>query len=304
MILRQHAGAVANLLFDEPRGLLPPLFARLHPRFRTPHVTTAITGIVVAIASGLFPISVLGQLVSMGTLLAFAIVCTGVLILRQIEPDTPRPFKTPGDAVGAGCRHAHLHLPDDRTSAADVDQVVRLARDRTHDLLQLWQDASGRDSSAVDRGHCGVWRAVASRSLPPMRGCDQTFDETQHTIDRQRQCRGRKRARQNHSLVGERESGDDRFAQPARADERRECRRSNSDHRGSSYSGHDDRCGKRKPDPHQPLRWRRAQCFRGGNRIGIGIANSRKSAAGDRIERVQPERHQRRRKRRHPAAES
>ena len=77
-------------------GLLPPLFARLHPRFHTPHVTTAITGVVVAIASGLFPITVLGLLVSMGTLLAFAIVCTGVLILRKTAPDTPRPFKTPG----------------------------------------------------------------------------------------------------------------------------------------------------------------------------------------------------------------
>jgi APA family basic amino acid/polyamine antiporter len=77
-------------------GLLPPLFARLHPRYHTPHVTTAITGIVVAIASGLFPIGVLGQLVSMGTLLAFAIVCTGVLILRGIAPETPRPFRTPG----------------------------------------------------------------------------------------------------------------------------------------------------------------------------------------------------------------
>jgi APA family basic amino acid/polyamine antiporter len=77
-------------------GLLPPLFARLHPRYRTPHVTTAITGLVVAVASGLFPIGVLGQLVSMGTLLAFAIVCTGVLILRKTEPHTPRPFKTPG----------------------------------------------------------------------------------------------------------------------------------------------------------------------------------------------------------------
>jgi basic amino acid/polyamine antiporter, APA family len=77
-------------------GLLPPLFARLHPRFRTPHVTTIITGVLVAIASGLFPITVLGLLVSMGTLLAFAIVCTGVLILRKTAPDTPRPFRTPG----------------------------------------------------------------------------------------------------------------------------------------------------------------------------------------------------------------
>lgn len=77
-------------------GLLPPIFSRLHPRFRTPHVTTIITGILIAIAAGLFPITVLGLLVSMGTLLAFAIVCTGVLILRKTAPDTPRPFRTPG----------------------------------------------------------------------------------------------------------------------------------------------------------------------------------------------------------------
>jgi APA family basic amino acid/polyamine antiporter len=76
-------------------GLLPPIFAKLHPRFRTPHITTAATGIIIAFASGLFPISVLGQLVSMGTLLAFAIVCAGVLILRRTEPDVPRPFRTP-----------------------------------------------------------------------------------------------------------------------------------------------------------------------------------------------------------------
>ena len=77
-------------------GFLPPAFGRIHPRFRTPHITTAVTGVLVAITAALFPINVLGQLVSMGTLLAFAIVCAGVVVLRRTDPDIPRPFRAPG----------------------------------------------------------------------------------------------------------------------------------------------------------------------------------------------------------------
>jgi APA family basic amino acid/polyamine antiporter len=77
-------------------GLLPPVFARIHPRFGTPHVTTTLVGVLVAIAAAVFPLSVLSQLVSMGTLLAFGLVCGGVLVLRRIDPDRVRPFKTPG----------------------------------------------------------------------------------------------------------------------------------------------------------------------------------------------------------------
>ena len=76
-------------------GLLPPVFARVHPRFHTPHVTTAVTGICVALAAATLPLAVLGQLVSMGTLLAFGLVCAGVLVLRRTDPDRPRPFRTP-----------------------------------------------------------------------------------------------------------------------------------------------------------------------------------------------------------------
>jgi APA family basic amino acid/polyamine antiporter len=76
-------------------GLLPRVFGRVHPRYKTPHVSTMVTGLVCAFVSGLTPIEVLGQLVSIGTLLAFVLVCIGVVILRKTAPQNRRPFRTP-----------------------------------------------------------------------------------------------------------------------------------------------------------------------------------------------------------------
>lgn len=76
-------------------GLLPAAFAKIHPRYGTPHITTWITGISCAIISGLFPLDLLGELISIGTMLAFALVCAGVWMLRRTRPDLPRPFRTP-----------------------------------------------------------------------------------------------------------------------------------------------------------------------------------------------------------------
>ena len=76
-------------------GLLPRVFSTLHPRFRTPWLSSLLTGIAVAIAGGVFPIGTLGDMVSIGTLFAFVLVCAGVLVLRRTKPDLPRPFRTP-----------------------------------------------------------------------------------------------------------------------------------------------------------------------------------------------------------------
>ncbi|MEW5951749.1 MAG: amino acid permease [Elusimicrobiota bacterium] len=97
------SSVILVLLLGQPRiffsmandGLLPPAFAKVHPKFRTPHITTMATGAAAAVMGGLFPIGALGEMVSIGTLLAFAIVSASILVLRKTDPNINRPFKTP-----------------------------------------------------------------------------------------------------------------------------------------------------------------------------------------------------------------
>lgn len=105
-----EVGAIAGLssvvlvmLMAQPRifytmsrdGLLPKVFGKVHPKHHTPYVGTVAVGVVAALLAGLIPLDVLGELVSMGTLLAFATVCVGVLVLRFTRPELPRPFRVP-----------------------------------------------------------------------------------------------------------------------------------------------------------------------------------------------------------------
>jgi APA family basic amino acid/polyamine antiporter len=76
-------------------GLLPPSFAKVHPRFRTPHVTTILTGVAVAACAMFTSIDEMVDLTNIGTLFAFLLVCIGIWVLRKREPNRPRAFKTP-----------------------------------------------------------------------------------------------------------------------------------------------------------------------------------------------------------------
>ena len=99
-------------------GLLPPQLEKVHPKYHTPSIATVITGVLAAFFAGVFPIDVLGELVSIGILLAFTAVCAGVLVLRRSMPETPRPFRVPFAPVTctAGvvvCLGLTLFLPKD-----------------------------------------------------------------------------------------------------------------------------------------------------------------------------------------------
>jgi len=88
--------AQTRIFFSMSRdGLLPAFFGAVHPRFRTPYLSTVLTGSIIALVAALTPIALLGQLVSIGTLLAFVLVSIGVIVLRRTAPDLPRPFRTP-----------------------------------------------------------------------------------------------------------------------------------------------------------------------------------------------------------------
>jgi APA family basic amino acid/polyamine antiporter len=95
VILMSMLGQPRIFLAMADDGLLPPTMRKVHHKYRTPHIATAITTVLAAVIAGLFPLDILGELISMGILLAFTGVCIGVLVLRFTRPNLQRPFRVP-----------------------------------------------------------------------------------------------------------------------------------------------------------------------------------------------------------------
>ena len=165
-------------------GLLPKVFARVHPKFRTPWINTLVVGLAVASAAGFFDINFLGDATSVGTLAAFGIVCFTVIWLRRTHPDIPRGYRVPLYPVAAGARHRQLLRADlhGREPGADFLRLVCRRRDRA--LFRLrnaqfasWPRATGRSPTA-------------SRPVPRRRAARRQRQADHPAVDSGRQREG------------------------------------------------------------------------------------------------------------------
>ena len=110
-------------------GLIGPWAGKVHPQFRTPYLSTIYVGLIVAVITGTFPIQILGELVNIGTLLAFVLVCAGVMDpARKTRPDLRAAVPDAAGAVGPDPRHAGLLGPHGHAAGRYLAAALGLAR--------------------------------------------------------------------------------------------------------------------------------------------------------------------------------
>jgi APA family basic amino acid/polyamine antiporter len=150
-------------------GLLPEVLSNVHPRFKTPHIVTMLTGVGVTVAAAFLPVGQLADISNSGTLFAFAVVAVAVMMLRKTNPDRPRPFRTPAVFVIApvailGCVVLFFFLPPAAKLVFPVWSAIGLA------VYFLY----GFRNSHVGRGQRGEIHELDAdappTAVPPMPG--------------------------------------------------------------------------------------------------------------------------------------
>ena len=146
-------GAIAGLssvilvmLLGQPRifytmavdGLLPKVLTKIHPRFHTPYVTTIIVGVIAAFFAGFLPLDILSQLVSIGTLLAFVIVCGSIIVLAKSSTRYPPFIQNAMGSICSYCRYGDLFCTDVCASCKYMGTIDYLDGNRLGGLLPLW----------------------------------------------------------------------------------------------------------------------------------------------------------------------
>ena len=155
-------------------GLLPGVFGTVHPRFRTPHVATMVTGVVICLVAALTPIKKLEEMVNVGTLMAFVMVCAAVLILRIQRPDATRPFRCPVDLAGGAAGDARQPDADAVPAAGHLAAAGDLAADRVRDLLRLQPPPQPSDQAPAARDSGPARRAAWTRRTAARRAQDSS----------------------------------------------------------------------------------------------------------------------------------
>ena len=133
-------------------GLLWPWASRVHPRFRTPYLSSIVVGFFVAVLATLIPLSVLDEMVSVGTLLAFVLVSAGVWVMRRSHPHVNRPFKTPMVPLVPILVHSFLECADYFSVRLDASPAGGVAGHRTGHLFHLRPQAQQGAACGARRG--------------------------------------------------------------------------------------------------------------------------------------------------------
>lgn len=155
-------------------GLLPPVFSKVHPKYRTPHISTILTGVFVAVFAAVASIDEMVDLTNIGTLFAFILVCAGIIVLRVKDPSRPRPFRVPGGLIIPilgiiSCLYLIYYLPPTswlRFAAwLNLGFVIYVGYGSINSRLSGRATAASPEHHNAETAYTGAWLGVIGTAL-------------------------------------------------------------------------------------------------------------------------------------------